>query len=302
MTTAAEWLNQNSQRNYPIQEDQGRAPFLNGVYVQDSLFPNFILVDALFTLPGTTELRLYMSQFSFAGNMLAFVFSTTQGEVVASLAVDRATHKPNTAYGVTGSGSWFDARGWITIGDLGRLDEELPQGLYTFDKTQTLLEARCIRPAVRGVRSLSISNLGSNSGFLSGHVRLVAGANIALRYDSSINGIWIDASPNAGYQEACACASVASTNLVRTINGIPLQDVQIVGDGECVQVTTNATSGVITISDKCSTPCCGCPELEFLNSTIDTISASLNTLEKYSQQLNTRITTFVNNYLLTIVV
>jgi len=111
-----------------------------------------------------------------------------------------------------------------------------------------------------------------------------------------LNGIWIKAVPNAGYQEECACDTIATQNIVETMNGIALKDVQIVGDDDCIVVET--TGNTIKISDKCSTPCCGCPELEFLNQTIEIINASMSSLENYSQLLNERITLFMTSYAL----
>ena len=297
----AEWLNENAGRNYPIQEDCSRqAAVATGALLPGVYLPNYLLVDAIFTVPGTLGTRIYLAQVAYANNALSLLFRATDGSTFTTLAVLSVTGAgSSSAYPVTGIGTWQDSRGWVVLGDISRLAQDLPEGVYYFSATTALLEARCCRPAVRGVRSLKISNKGTESAELRGDVSLFAGANISLSYDALNNGIWISAVPNAGYQEACACDAVSSkTSLVNTINGIALKDVVIVGDGECVDVTTSGNT--ITISDKCSTPCCGCPELDFLNQTIDTINSSLTRLEQYSQQLNASITAFTTNYILTV--
>lgn len=299
MVQQVEWLNQNAGRAYPIQEDMGRAPTSSGGGLLPGIqLPNYVLVDAVFTVPGDPSTRVYLAQLSYAGTVLSLVFRTVAGATLTALAVDLSSHKPNTPYSVSGIGDLQDCRGWVTIGDLSRLPADLPQGLYLFGAGQTLLEARTTRPAIRGVRSLRIQNGATVSPSLTGNVNLVAGPNISFQYRSDLNAILVSAIPNAGYREACPCQDNLAASLVQTINGIPLKDVTIVGDGECVQVTTSGNT--ITITDICSKPCCGCPELDFLNQTVDVINSSLTRLEQYSQQLNERITTFTSNYILTV--
>ena len=299
MTTAVEWLNSNQYRSYPIQEDCGRqASSLEGV-----VLPNYVLVDANFTISGDLGVRIYLSQLVYAGNTLNLVFSASDGTIFTTLSAPlgavRFDRSAENIFWVTGLDVWNDCRGFVTLGDLSRLPQDLPQGVYNFTIDQTMLEARCTRPAIRGVQSLSVTNQGTQSLPLRGDINLIAGANVQFRYDAYNNAIWIDVVPNAGYQEECACDQVGIQNsVVKTINGIAIEDVIIEGDGECVQVVT--TGNTITISDLCSKPCCGCPELEFLNQTIDVINSSLSRLEQYTQQLNERITTFATNYLLTV--
>ena len=88
-----------------------------------------------------------------------------------------------------------------------------------------------------------------------------------------------------------------ATNVVRTINGIPIQDLQLKSNSECLDIS--AAAGVITFTDNCSKPCCGCEELAFLTTAVRTLQASLDQLDALSQQLTTRIDAFIQNYILT---
>ena len=300
MLQNVEWLNQNAGRAYPFNEDMQRLPTnAAGDTLAELQLPNAVVVDFLFTLPGTPGTRAYLSQLAYVGNLMTFVFNETSGDTqIATVTVNLNTHAPNTAYALQGSGVWSDGLGWLVVGDLGQFLTNYPEGLYNFTSDQTLLEARTVRPALRGVRYLRTSNNGALSAPLQGNIKLLAGANIQLTYDALNNGIWISAVPNAGYQSACNCDAQSQQNIVRTINGIPVEDVTIVGDDSCVSVVT--AGNTITISDTCSKPCCGCPELDFLTNTINVLTASVTTLEGYAQQLDTRITQFITNFGLTV--
>jgi len=242
---------------------------------------------------------MYLAQFARAGNLLTCVFRETgTNAIVTTVTFDANTHVPGTGYSLAGTADWFDARGWLTIGDLRKLAADIPEGLYNYEPEQTLLETRVVRPALRGIRSLRVVNQDNTSDYLYGHVKLLAGDNVRLQYDRELNGVWINAEPNAGYRETCDCESPAQTNLVNTVNGIPAEHLTIVGDGECVEVRTEGDK--IIISDKCSEPCCGCPELEFLTESVKVLDASLSRLEYYSEQLAERISTFVTNFVLTV--
>jgi hypothetical protein len=295
-----EWLNQNAGRAYPFQENATRYPHdVNGRQLTSLALPNYVIVDMIFTMPGPSDLRMYLAQFARAGNLLTCVFRETgTNAIVTTVTFDANTHVPGTGYSLAGTADWFDARGWLTIGDLRKLAADIPEGLYNYEPEQTLLETRVVRPALRGIRSLRVVNQDNTSDYLYGHVKLLAGDNVRLQYDRELNGVWINAEPNAGYRETCDCESPAQTNLVNTVNGIPAEHLTIVGDGECVEVRTEGDK--IIISDKCSEPCCGCPELEFLTESVKVLDASLSRLEYYSEQLAERISTFVTNFVLTV--
>ena len=135
---------------------------------------------------------------------------------------------------------------------------------------------------------------GYTTAGIRGAVKLVAGDNVNLKYDVDRNAIIVSADPNSGYTDGCACDR-PEDRIVRSINGISTSDVTIVGD-DCFEVTT--ADGVITISDKCSKPCCGCAETAFINQVVNDLQSSVNTLSGNTAILNDRINSFVSSYLL----
>jgi len=297
-----EWLNANANRAYPIKEDMSRVPVdMAGNVLTGTVFPNYVLVDFVLTLAAATNVRAYLSQFSYVGGLITFGFSDESGVQIALVSLNTATHVKNTAYLLAGSGDAYgDALGRVVVGDLSSLADDLPEGLYTFALDSAEMETRCIRPALRGVRSLQLNNQGSETDYLYGHIKLVSGNNIRTQYDPVTNAIRIDAVGDQKLTDDCDCdAAAALTNVVRTINGIPIEDVVILGDGQCIEVTTNGDQ--ILIRDKCSEPCCDCPELTLLTNSLKILDGTVTNLEAYAQQLDERIRAFVTNYILTLI-
>ena len=296
----AEWLNQNANRAYPIAEDASRTPVdANGNLLTEVVLPNYVLVDFVLTVAAAVpSQRVFLASVAYVSNLLTFRFLDETGTVIGLVSIDIAAHTKNQGYMFAGVGAAYeDALGRVVVGDLATLVQDLPEGLYTFTLATAELEARTVRPALRGVRSLQISNLDSVSEYLYGHIKLVAGQNVKLTYNATSNAITIDAVGGANLNEACTCTTVQSrTNVVRTINGIAIEDVVITGDDQCIVVSTDGDKIVIT--DKCSAPCCDCPELNMLTDSLKILDGTVRNLEAYAQQLDERIRTFVNNYIL----
>ena len=297
MIVNQDWLNQNSGRAYPVAESMSRIPVdSNGVAI-DALLPNRILLDFVISMPGQSNNRLYISKVVFTADIVTLILNEADTDVVvASITAAGSSHSTGDAYTVVGIGDYEDARGWAVIGDISA-STDMPYGSYTFTSATATLEACCVRPILRGVRSITIENSGSSSEKIYGDIKLKAGENISLVYDSGDNAILIHAVNDSGYTEECECAAVPTSNIVRTINGIAVEDVLFAGDGECIEVTT--VGNTITITDSCSKPCCGCPELDYINQNIKIIERSIDTLTEYSARLQERVSTFVTNFVLT---
>lgn len=294
-----EWLNSNSLRNYPFKEDMVLNPTVGGLLATEIRIPNYLLVDFVITIPGNATNRLYLNTLAIVGNLLTFVFHDESGVQVAIVTVDRSTHTTNQAYTVAGSGAYDDTIGRLVVGDLSQLDTDMAEGQYTFTLATAELEPCTIRPALRGVQSIAIESDGIASDRQYGHLKFLAGSNVRLTYLSAYNTIRVDAISGEGLNQVCPCeATMAETNIVRTVNGIAIEDVVIEGDGQCVDVKLSGNK--VVISDTCSTPCCGCPELEFLTESMKVLDATLSNLETYSAKLAERINTFVTNYILTV--
>ena len=298
-----EWLNQNSLRAYPFMEGMQRRPLSSSGSLMSSAYaiPNCLVVDFVMSMHSvSTEARMvYLKTMSISDQIVSFVFGDrTTEETVASASVPVADHKTNQPYLVSGIGDYDDAVGTIVVGDIESALRSLPDGTYSFSPDETTFEARCVRPSLRAVRS--VSTVDSSGAYqtkrLYDDVKLVAGQNIRPDYRPGTNEIWIHADSSAGYNEDCDCSDVSNAKCIKYINGISVENVTIEG-GECVKVTTDPSTGRIVLEDICSKPCCGCAELSFLNMKLNEVSTTLSRLEGFEQELSSKLDSFVANAL-----
>lgn len=295
---ATGWLNENSLREYPFHEGCGLRPNDSaGALVENGWrLPNCLLVDISISVSGAEfDPFLYLGQISIISGSVTLIFNDRAGDRVMSLYVNSSSHNKYDSYQIVGTGSFSDARGIATIGDLEEFFSNTPEGVYSFSSDEARLEPTCIKPSSVGVKTLrAVDSSGYTSLGLVGDVKLVAGENIRFDYERSTNSLWISADPNSGYVEKCECGDNGE-NLVRSINGIAVEDVTLVGD-DCVRVSEDG--GIISISDSCSKPCCGCAETTFINQTINDLQTSVATLTGNVASLGDRLESFVASYVL----
>jgi hypothetical protein len=290
-----EWLNQNMLRAYPLKEDADVTPLLtSGTKATGVTVPTCLVTDFSFTLAfDAVEDGTVPSLTGLSHAADGFSFEISLGDVVlATLSVSISGHETNKSYRLSGSGDNADCGGWLALGDLERAAKEMPEGVYSFPANQVPFEVSTLRVAPRGVRSVTaVGKYGLKTySPLYGNVKIIAGSDMTVRNDAPKNAIWLQAESGTGYERTapCKCGSAAVQN-VRSINGMSVADVQIVGDGTCVKVDTNASTKAITVSDTCSTPCCGCSELNFVESAVATVSKSIGTLTSYAEVLKARV-------------
>lgn len=289
-----EWLNQNSLRNYPIEENRRKRPDggSSGYFLDSLSLPNDFLVDFTFSIPAESAFNMFLSRLSLVGSSVILSFSIGNVEV-ASVEIDVSAHTSYSGYRIYGKGEYEGCNGYVVIGTFETLRSIYPDGYYSFSESETKLETRCIRPSLRHIRSMSTYDpmTGYVTKKLFGNIKLVAGSNIRFRYESGTNTIWIDADSDA-YNESCDCDG--KRRVVKSINGVSLANVQIVGD-DCVSVSTS--NNKIVISDSCSKPCCGCAELDLVNGKLKDLETAIASINVYASNLDEKINTFRQNYI-----
>lgn len=289
-----EWLNQNMLRAYPLREDSDFTPLLpEGAEAIGLRLPTCLVTDFSFTLAfdavdGTVPSITGVSHASDGFSVEISLGSS----VLASTTIRMSEHTPNKAYRLVGEGDNADCGGWIVLGDLERAAEELPEGVYRFRPGQVPFEVSTLRMAPRGVRSITaVGKYGLKTyAPLYGNVKIIAGSDMSVRNVAGDNAIWLQAESRTGYERTkqCDCGTV-STRRVVSINGMEVEKVTIVGAGDCVSVTNDTGKNTVNIADTCSTPCCGCAELNFVESAVATINKSLETLRGYAEALRSRV-------------
>lgn len=289
-----EWLNQNLLRAYPLREDSDMTPTVSGgARATGLMLPMYLISDFSFTLAfdavsdGAVPC---LTSVTNAGTEVSL--SISLGGSILAVVSGSASDPVNTVHVVTGQGDNSDCCGWIVLGDIARAAEELPQGVYEFADGQVPFEVSTLGIAPRGVRSITaVGRYGLTTyDKLTGNVKLIAGSDMRVLNDGPQNAIWLQAESNTGYERTgkCPCGTDGQ-KVVKTVNGMNVENIHIVGDGSCIDVTTRNDPAEVKIADTCSTPCCGCAELNFVEAAAETIGRSIATLNAYAETLRARI-------------
>ena len=300
-TWNVEWLNQNSQRNYPLSEGVNRKD-VTGTFE----LPLDLILDLVWPVQAAADVqtdRFYVYSVTAFGEGVTVtlgyhIVGQLEGTPIGSVSVAAATHQENQAYFISGIGDFYDSIGKITI---GRLDNILTSGgLYNFSLDNSRLEPTVVRPNLRGVSAMILVNNEDRSDPIHGDVELVAGTNVRLVPSPNPGGnpqIRIDAIQGAGLNQECDCSDQLPEDApcVRTINGIPPDDAgnfTFLGD-ECI--TLEGVDNGIQMKDACSQACCGCEELEKIIQDLEQLLLQVNTLDNLTSRLDSTVNTAMVN-------
>jgi hypothetical protein len=289
-----EWLDHNSQRNYPLAEDATG-------YDNTSSFriPEDFLVQMDLPIHSAMDMnpsRFFIRQLtaSGVGYSIIVAYSGTSGvQDVASANIPSSSHTRWTTYALGGIEPFDDTVGKVTINKLDSIDSQ-PSGSWEFDYTGSRISPDVLRPIIQGVQSLKVQSSSTSSQRFYGDIELVAGANVELIpvvIDAGSSKIIISAISGEGTIEPCVCeGDAAVTPCIKTINGIaPTAEgaFHITGD-DCLSLTGGTNS--LAMADACCTPCCGCVELEAITQDLERFNQQKVNLEFFVNQLASSVT------------
>jgi len=297
-----EWLNQNSQRAYPLTEfatkkDRSGTLALPDDFILAITFPVHAGNDVQPSKFYLKEIGVFSAGFSIS---IGYNSSAEDADVeddinrptVATTLFSRNSHAEYASYALAGTGDFADAVGQINIGKISTLSAAA-SGTYLFNPDDGYLEVETIDPMIRQVQGLVVINNGERSATLYGDIELFAGTNMRLDVTQGTSDtdakITFNAIDGAGLSDDCVCEDDSAGPCIRTINGIPpttAGNFQIVGD-TCLEVQT-ITNG-IKLVDKCSEPCCDCAELEALTLEVNTLHNASNNVQGFVNRLQAEI-------------
>lgn len=289
-----EWLNANSQRAYPLTVEATKVDLTGTISIPDSFIVELCLpVHAGLDIEPDKFFLRSIGVFPTGYNIVfAYDDDTNDPPVVANVNISKAAHTDNLSYALTGSGDYVDSVGTITIGRLEEM-ETLPPGQYYFSPEGGQIEPDAIRPFLRGVSSITVVNGTDVSEPIYGDITLVAGTNIRLvvnQLPGQDPELIIHAISGEGLNEDCVCDDAADTGpCIKTINGIapePSGNFVLVGQS-CLQISA-ITNGV-QLTDSCSSPCCGCTELDAIRDQLARFSDAKATLEGIASRLDAEV-------------
>ena len=292
-----EWLNHNSQRNYPLADTASCVDKTNSFTLPD----NFIVE---MDLPVHAGLNVDPARFFLknvgvyaTGYSLVIGYLSTQPSAtpvdVASAFIPKASHVRNKVYTLGGLGDFHDTVGKVVIYDLDNIDLQ-PSGYWEFDFDGGQLDPDVIRPILRGVSSITCVNGAQKSQPLYGDIELVAGNNCQLVPIVSpnqppkikINFLW-----GSCAEDNCLCDD-GTSNLqpILTISGIKPDNSGnfIIAGSDCISI--EAIPNGIRIINTCSEPCCGCEELEVITNDLNKLKERAKSLEEFFKALQNTVT------------
>ena len=240
-----EFLNHNAQRSYPLTDDSTKTD-LTGSFV----IPNDFIVGL--DIPVSTAMDMETGRFFirqvglFSSGVQLIIAYDSQSEStivdVAAALIPISGFSRNKVYALNGIDPFDDIVGKIVIGRIDNIQLQ-PAGLYEFNLNDTRLEPQVVRPMIRGITSVSVSNsVGSVSDRYYGDIELVAGSNIQLSVvpGTTYTEIVISAINGEGTVSNCVCEGDAvDTPCIKTINGVaPTSDgnFNFIGD-DCISIS-----------------------------------------------------------------
>lgn len=281
-----EWLDHNSQRNYPLTED-ATCLSVDG----DFTLPDDFIVGLYLAVPATQNISpsgffiRYVGVYS-TGYSVTIAYQPDNDNdaiTVASAQIAKSGHVYGKAYALAGLGSFESSVGKIVIGKLDNIDKQ-PTGFHEFDLEGGRLETDSIRPQLRSVTGLILEDNGTESNLIYGTVKLQAGSRFRLRKiseDASEVVIELSAIGNDGLNEDCDCDGAETATPIVSINGVRADNsgnLTLLGN-TCLQVTPGSNG--IQLKDICSQPCCGCEELEKLTQSLELFGSKATTIENF---------------------
>jgi hypothetical protein len=291
-----EWLDHNSQRNYPLAEDA------TGLDSTDSFkIPEDFIVEMDLPIHAAMDMdpsRFFIRQIVAAGTGYSIIvsYSGDSGvQDVASANIPKTSHTRWTVYALGGIEPFDDTVGKVTINKLSSIDAQ-PPGLWEFTYAGSRIEPDTVRPIIRGVQSIKVQSGTVSSERFYGDIELVAGNNIQLTpvaVESGVSKIIISALSGEGLDEPCVCeGDAAKVPCIKTINGVfptPQGEFNLIGD-DCIELEDLAEAHAIRMTDVCCAPCCGCVELEAITQDLERFNQQKINLELFVNTLQSSVT------------
>ncbi|HDL85040.1 MAG TPA: hypothetical protein ENH11_01705 [Candidatus Acetothermia bacterium] len=294
-----QWLNANSQRNYPLSEEATLVDTSGSFHL-----PLSLIVDLVWPVHATAAVesdKFHLYNVSVFGEGITLTFGY-DGTPIGSVSVSQTTHIINQSYFISGIGDFYDSVGKITIGDLtGILSTG---GSYNFNVAGGRLEPTVIRPNLKGVTAIIVINGQERSEPLFGDVELAQGRNIEFTVTDVPGGnprIRIDATATDDLNEDCACGNLTSdAPAIRTVNGVYPDDtgnIELVSADDCLLIEADGSANIVKFTDQCSKSCCGCDELNAVVTDLNLLNVEISTLSGVSSRLEVAVSAALTNLL-----
>lgn len=281
-----EFLNENSQRKYPLHEDSSLRDSSNSITL-----PNDFLVDMVLPVhydPTVDPLKFHILTVSVFGGGVTVTLGY-DGTAIGSATIDASSFTRNSTYYIQCTGLFWDSTAKIVIGSLTSIMELA--GSYTFALANARLSPSVVKPDIRGVTAIILKNGDDVSAPIQNDVVLQAGNNMLITFISGAgtladpSRIIFNAIDGQGLNTGCDCNEAATLPCIKTIDGIgPDANGKFnLVESDCLKL--QAIANGLQLADTCATPCCGCQELDVVTQTLDRVQTQVNSLENLASRL-----------------
>jgi hypothetical protein len=289
-----DWLNQNSMRAYPLSETASRRDVTDSYTLPDNFIVDMVLpVNASLNYDPAS---FYVSKVNVFGNGVTLDISYwtgTEASLVATITIDANTFTRNETFYLQGSEDFEGVLGKIVIGSIDTLLQR--PGSYDFDLAGGRIESCIVVPDLRGVTGFRVVDDENDEGTLyQGDIAFEPGSNfrIAVSDFSGVTVLTFSAIDGEGTIADCICeGEMADLEPIRTLNGVlpdSLGNINLLGD-DCLEVTPQAGANAVSLTDKCSKPCCGCPELNTLVDDQKRMRDQVQTMENLMRKMESNL-------------
>jgi hypothetical protein len=281
-----EWLNENSQRKYPLSEGSSLRDSSGSITI-----PNDFLVDMIVPIhydPTVDPLKVHILTLSvFSGGVT--VTLGYNGTAIGSVTIDASTFVRNNTYFIQCTGLFFDTVAKIVVGSLTSIMKL--GGSYSFLLADARLEPTVVKPDIRGVTAITLKNGDDVSAPIQNDVVFQAGRNMLMTFIAGTgtladpSRILFNAIDGQGLNADCECNEATTLPCVKTINGIdPDENGRFnLLESDCLKLQEIANG--LKLADTCATPCCGCQELDVVTQTLERVQTQVNSLENLASRL-----------------
>ena len=287
------WLNENSVRAYPLSEEATRRDSSDSYTLPDDFIVDMVLpINAALNYDPSS---FYLSKVTVFGVGVTIEFSywnISGAAFVGRITIDLDTFERNKTYFLEGQDDFEGVSGKVVIGTLDTLLQQA--GAFSFDLAGGRIESSVIVPDIRGITGMRIVSSGTPGELLQGDIAFEPGNNmrIAVSDFGGVTVLTFSAIDGEGFTADCVCeGQQALGDPIRTLNGVPpdsLGNINLLGD-DCLEVTPLSDEAAVQLTDKCSKPCCGCPELQVLVDDQNRMRDQVQTMENLYAELNANI-------------
>lgn len=305
-----QWLNQNTNRAYPLRFDCSGVDTTGGFTLPHGLIADM----SIYGVSGSAELlnqneatlpTVYLSELTITTASVRFDFSIVasglqSGGHCGAAAVSRSSKDyTTTSLGAPSVTQGFGTyAGNLTIGTMTSLkDSDI--GIFRFLPNATTLEFSCVHFDIGRQRRMLVYQSGKPVNYVTGNIRLIAGQNI--RFTPGANSLGISAASLDTLQPVCSPITDfwRFTTPIKAINGTPPNynnGAFFLANDPCTEIKPTAAGNGLAITNKCATPCCTNDTLGQLTTDVENVVSSftametlVNTLEKSLAQFESTV-------------